>query len=72
MRLHPLVWVVLAIPANTLAAQGGAVVTSGTTIGTTGPAARGRQASVSFVAYAPRHSDLKLETVNGPVEIRRT
>lgn len=52
-------------------ARGIRVVTSGTTIGATGPDTRGRDAwSVSFVVYAPRHSDLKLETVNGPIAVR--
>ena len=48
-----------------------AVVTAGTTIGATGPdAGRGQSWSVSFVVYAPRHSELKLETVNGPIAVR--
>lgn len=47
------------------------VVTSGTTIRAEGPDAGRRQSwSVSFVVYAPRHSDLKLDTYNGPIGVR--
>jgi hypothetical protein len=47
------------------------IVASGTTIGAEGPDAGRRQSwSVSFVVYAPRHSDLKLDTYNGPIGVR--
>ncbi|PYP01260.1 MAG: hypothetical protein DMD61_01885 [Gemmatimonadetes bacterium] len=47
------------------------IVASGTTIGEEGPDAGRRQSwSVSFVVYAPRHSDLKLDTYNGPIGVR--
>ena len=47
------------------------ITTSGTTIGTDGPAGgRDRSWSVSFVVYAPRHSDLKLDTYSGPIDVR--
>ena len=47
------------------------VVTSGTTIGAEGPDAGRRQSwSVSIIVYAPRHSDLKLDTYNGPIGVR--
>jgi DUF4097 and DUF4098 domain-containing protein YvlB len=47
------------------------VVTSGTTIGVDGPdVTRRRSWSVSFVVYAPRRSDLKLDTYNGPIAVR--
>jgi len=47
------------------------VVTSGTTIGAEGPDAGRRQSwSVSIIVYAPWHSDLKLDTYNGPIGVR--
>ncbi len=47
------------------------VTTSGTTIGADGPeAGRDQSWAVSFVVYAPRHSDLKLDTYNGPIDVR--
>lgn len=47
------------------------IVTAGTTIGAEGPDAGRRQSwSMSFMVYAPRHSDLKLDTYNGPIGVR--
>jgi hypothetical protein len=47
------------------------ILASGTTIGAEGPDAGRRQSwSVSLVVYAPRHSDLKLDTYNGPIGVR--
>jgi hypothetical protein len=47
------------------------ILASGTTIGAEGPDAGRRQSwSVSFIVYAPRHSDLKLDTYNGPIGVR--
>jgi Putative adhesin len=47
------------------------IVASGTTIGAEGPDAGRRQSwAVNFVVYAPRHSDLKLDTYNGPIGVR--
>ena len=47
------------------------VVTSGSTISADGPEAGRRESwGVSFVVYAPRRSDLKLDTDNGPIGVR--
>jgi hypothetical protein len=47
------------------------VVTAGTTISVDGPDVTHRNSwSVSFVVSAPRHSDLKLDTYNGPIAVR--
>ncbi|HZI21506.1 MAG TPA: DUF4097 family beta strand repeat-containing protein [Gemmatimonadales bacterium] len=47
------------------------VVTSGTTISAEGPNAGRRESwGVSFLVYAPRRSDLKLDTDNGPIGVR--
>lgn len=47
------------------------VVTSGTTISAEGPSTGRRESwGVSFVVYAPRRSDLKLDTDNGPIGVR--
>ncbi len=47
------------------------IVTSGTTIGASGPKAGHRESwGVSFVLYAPRRSDLRLDTYNGPIAVR--
>jgi len=47
------------------------VVTSGTTIGATGPASGRRHSwGVSFVLSVPRRSDLKLDTYSGPIGVR--
>lgn len=47
------------------------VVTAGTRIGAEGPpSGRRRSWSVSFVVYAPRRSDLRLDTHNGPIGVR--
>lgn len=47
------------------------VVTSGARIGAEGPpSGRRRSWSVSFVIYAPRRSDLRLDTQNGPIGVR--
>jgi DUF4097 and DUF4098 domain-containing protein YvlB len=47
------------------------IAAAGTTIGAEGPDAGRRQSwSVSFVVYAPRRSDLKLDTYNGPIGVR--
>lgn len=47
------------------------IVTSGSTISASGPTADHRQSwGVSFVIYAPRRSDLRLETHNGPIAVR--
>lgn len=52
-------------------AQGIKIAAAGTTIGAEGPDAGRRQSwSVSFVVYAPRRSDLKLDTYNGPIGVR--
>jgi len=47
------------------------VAISGTTISVDGPTS-GREAAwgVSFVVFVPRHSDLDLETYNGPIAVR--
>ena len=47
------------------------IAAAGTTIGAEGPEAGRHQSwAVSFVVYAPRHSDLKLDTYNGPIGVR--
>ena len=47
------------------------VVTSGVRIGAEGPPSGRRQSwSVSFVIFAPRRSDLRLDTNNGPIGVR--
>jgi DUF4097 and DUF4098 domain-containing protein YvlB len=47
------------------------IAAAGTTIAAEGPDAGRRQSwSVSFVVYAPRRSDLKLDTYNGPIGVR--
>lgn len=47
------------------------VVTSGSAISADGPEAGRRESwGVSFVVYAPRRSDLKLDTDNGPIGVR--
>jgi hypothetical protein len=47
------------------------IVTSGTTIRASGPSAGHRRSwGVSFVIYAPRRSDLRLDTHNGPIAVR--
>ena len=47
------------------------VVTSGTRISAEGPPSGHRRSwSVSFVIYAPRRSDLQLDTHNGPIGVR--
>lgn len=47
------------------------VVVSGATIGAAGPESGHRESwGVSFVVYAPRRSDLKLDTYNGPIAVR--
>jgi len=52
-------------------AQSIKIAATGTTIGAEGPDAGRRQSwSVSFVVYAPRRSDLKLDTYNGPIGVR--
>lgn len=47
------------------------VMTSGTTISGDGPQIEGGTSwAVTFVVYAPRRSDLKLDTHNGPIGVR--
>jgi len=47
------------------------VVTSGARIGVEGPPSGHRRSwAVSFVIYAPRRSDLRLDTQNGPIGVR--
>lgn len=47
------------------------IVTSGARIGAEGPPSGRRQSwAVSFVIYAPRRSDLRLDTQNGPIGVR--
>ena len=47
------------------------VVTSGSTISADGPEAGRRESwGMSFVVFAPRRSDLKLDTDNGPIGVR--
>jgi len=47
------------------------VVTAGARIGVEGPASAHRRSwGVSFVIYAPRRSDLQLDTHNGPIGVR--
>jgi len=47
------------------------IVTAGTTISASGPTAGHRESwGVSFVIYAPRRSDLRLDTHNGPIAVR--
>lgn len=47
------------------------VLASGSRIGAEGPASGHRRSwSVSFVIFVPHHSDLKLDTANGPIGVR--
>jgi hypothetical protein len=47
------------------------VVTAGATIGVAGPPQGGGASwSVSFAVFAPRHSDLRLDTYNGPIAVK--
>lgn len=52
-------------------ARGIRVVTAGTTIHVDAPDMAGRHSwGVSLAVYVPRHSDLKLDTYNGPISVR--